>query len=46
MTTLFGVYGVVWFTQCCLDAYLRPERVIIVSLATLRNAAIRQEVTA
>ena len=42
----FGVYGVVWFTECCLGAHLQPEGLVIVLLATLRQAAIRGEVMA
>ena len=46
MTTLFGVYDVMWFTQCCVGAHFRPEGLVIVLLATLRQAATRGEVTA
>jgi hypothetical protein len=45
VTTLFGVYGVVWFTQCCLAAHLRLEGLVLVLLATLRQAATLGEVT-
>ena len=46
MTTLFDVYGVVWFTKCCLGTHFRPEGLVMVLLATLRQAAIRGEVMA
>ena len=45
MTTLFGVYGVEWFPEYCLGAHLRPEGLVTVLLATLRQAATRGEVT-
>jgi uncharacterized membrane protein len=45
VTTLLGVYGVVWFTKCCLAAHLRLEGLVIVLLATLRQAATRREAT-
>ena len=46
MTTPFGFYGVVRFTECRLGAHLRPESLVIVLLATLRQGVTRAEVTA